>query len=154
MSRSMPERPFDERFANAFGEFFNQHHDKLLCTANGRGEPSVALMGTSRLLPDGSIDFEITDPVSATLDNIRENGAVVFVAYQSGARASDYRGARLYARVNAIQSEGEKFEAVRRMIAERLGARTAAALRATVNCTIVKVRPIVDRGQRWDEAPF
>ncbi len=39
-------------------------------------------------------------------------------------------------------------------ILERHGADKAAELEATVTCAITEVRPIVDRGQRWDEPPF
>src|ERR1700753_3458165 len=146
--------PVDNDQAHALRDFFNTHHDKLLCTANGRGEPSVALMGTPRLLPDGTIDFEISDAVSLTFNNIRENKAVVFIAYRSGTRARDYRGARIYAEVTEIQTEGEKVEEIRKRILAKHGAEKAAELQATVTCTIRKVRPIVDRGQRWNEPPF
>ena len=145
---------FDAAFLEALGGFFNTHHDKLLCTASKHGEPSVALMGTPRLLPDGTIDFEISDPVSVTLDNIRENKAVVFIAYEPGVRARDYSGARIYARVDDIQTAGEKFARIRQSILERHGIEKASELQATVSCTVTKVRPIVDRGQPWDCPPF
>ena|ERR1700742_4402810 len=153
-SHEAADSPFDETMMAPLGDFFNDHHDKLLCTANGRGEPSVALMGTPRLLTDGTIDFEISDLVSVTLDNIRENGAIVFIAYNPGPRARDYRGARIYARVNEILTVGEKIDGIRSAILARHGAEKASELQATVNCTITKVRPIVDRGQAWDAPPF
>jgi hypothetical protein len=145
---------FDERVVPPLGTFFNNHHDKLLCTASARGEPSVALMGTPRLLPDGTIDFEISDVVSVTLNNIRENGAVVFMAYQPAARARDYVGMRIYAQVDTIVTAGPKIEAIRQAILERHGPEKAAELQATVNCRVTKVRPLVDRGQAWDQPPF
>ena len=135
-------------------EFFNGHHDKLLCTASRAGEPDIALMGTPRVLADGTIEFEISDPVSVTLDNIRGNRAVVFIAYRSSERARDYFGARIYAEVTRIETSGEKFDAIRSKIREKHGAEKASELQATVSCTIQKLRPIVDRGQRWDEPPF
>jgi hypothetical protein len=145
---------FDSGLIPGLGEFFNGHHDKLLCTANKAGEPDIALMGTPRLLADGTIDFEISDPVSITFDNIRENRAVVFIAYRPSERARDYFGARIYAEVIRIESSGEKFDAIRNKILEKHGADKAAELQATVNCTIRQVRPIVDRGQPWDKPPF
>jgi hypothetical protein len=165
ISRSRTEHPvtpaetdgplqLDEGSLRALGEFFNNHHDKLLCTADRRGEPNVALMGTPRLLPDGTIDFEISDLVSVTLDNIRENKAVMFLAYRPGQRARDYWGARISARVNDIQVAGEKLDGIRQAILDKHGAEKASELQATVNCTITNVRPIVDRAQRWNEPPF
>lgn len=134
--------------------FFNHRHDILLCTADARGEPNVALMGTPRLQPDGRVAFEISDPVSRTLDNIRENPAVVFMSYEPGPRARDFRGVRLHARVTAIADSGPAFDAIRQGILERHGADKAAELQATVTCAVTRVRPVVDRGQRWDEPPF
>ena len=57
MIDAMQESAFDARCADTLGDFFNSRPAKLLCTANRRGEPSIALMGTPRLLRDGSIDF-------------------------------------------------------------------------------------------------
>lgn len=135
-------------------EFFNHHHDKLLVTANRQGEPNIALMGTPRLRPDGTITFEISDPVSTTLSNIRENGAVLFLAYAPGRRARDYSGARIYAKVSEIKTSGEEFDAVKAAIRAKHGDEKAEELAATVTCTMTKVRPVVDRGQRWNEQPF
>ena len=156
----MPETPvddpalFDDASSQSLRDFFNSHHDKLLCTANRLGEPSIAVMGTPRLLRDGTIDFEISDLVSVTLDNIQQNEAVAFLAYKPGPRARDYSGVRIYARVTQILTHGDKIDTIRRAILEKHGAEKAAELQATVNCAVVKVRPIVDRGQRWDRPAF
>lgn len=146
--------PIDDEAKKALIDFFNHHHDKLLCTANKEGEPSVALMGTPRLVSNETVEFEISDAVSVTLDNILENKAVVFIAYVPGQRARDYWGARVYAHVDEILTSGEKIEAIRQAIEEKHGAEKAAELRATVTCSIRRVRPIVDRGQPWNEPPF
>lgn len=135
-------------------EFFNHHHDKLLVTADKEGEPNIALMGTPRLQPDGTIRFEISDRVSITLKNIRENKSVLFLAYVPGQRARDYSGARIYARVTEITSSGEEFEAIKEAIRHKHGDEKANELVTTVTCTITKVRPVVDRGQPWNENPF
>ena len=145
---------FDDDAVRTLDEFFNHHHDKLLCTANARGEPSVALMGTPRLQGDGTIAFEISDVVSVTLDNIRANKSVVFLVYVPGERARDYKGVRIYAEVTEILTSGDRIAAIREGIRARHGAEKADELQATVTCAVTKVRPIVDRGQRWDEAPF
>lgn len=150
----MPPSITDTAAGQPLAEFFNHHHYKLMCTANARGEPSIALMGTPRLQADGTLAFELSDPVSTTLDNIRENKAVVFMAYVPGERARDFRGARLYAEVTEILSDGPRLDAIRQDIRERFGEDKAAELQATVTCAITRVRPIVDRGQRWDAPPF
>jgi len=148
------ENKADEISAALLADFFNKHHDKLLCTANANGEPSIAIMGTPRLADNEHVEFEISDPVSVTLQNIKENKAVVFMAYLPGERARDYAGARIYAEVTEILSTGEKIEKIRSRIRERHGEEKAAELLATVSCRIKKVRPVVDRGQAWNEPPF
>ena len=135
-------------------DFFNGHHDKLLCTANKQGEPDIALMGTPRILESGDIGFEVSDKISLTLENIKENKSVVFMAYLPGARARDYSGVRIYAEVTEILTSGDKVEEIRKSIRERFGEEKAAEFQATVTCKISKVRPVVDRGQKWDKPPF
>ncbi|ACU60162.1 PX domain-containing protein [Chitinophaga pinensis] len=134
--------------------FFNSHHDKLLCTADKNGAPNIALMGTPRMTDNGSIELELSDEPSITLRNMRENKEVVFMLYLSGQRARDYSGARVYAEVTEIITSGEKLEKIRAMIRERFGNEKADELKATVTCRIKKVRPVVDRGQQWNEAAF
>lgn len=134
--------------------FFNHHHDKLLCTASRDGLPNVSLMGTPRMQDDGTIAFEISDRISTTLTNIRENPAVLFMAYVPGPRARDYAGVRIYAEVTAIEAGGPAFEAIRERIRAKFGDEKADELQATVTCAVTRVRPVVDRGQAWDEPPF
>ncbi|SFN18712.1 hypothetical protein SAMN05428949_1828 [Chitinophaga sp. YR627] len=135
-------------------EFFNTHHDKLLCTADKNGAPNIALMGTPRMTANGIIELELSDEPSITLQNMRENKEVVFMLYLSGQRARDYSGARIYAEVAEIITSGEKLDKIREGIRQRFGNEKADGIKATVNCRIKKVRPIVDRGQQWNEAAF
>lgn len=138
----------------ALAAFFNQHHDKFVCTANNQGEPNASLMGTPRITQSGSLDFWISDPASVTLQNIRENRQVQFVAYNSGPRARDYEGARIQAEVIEIYTSGEHFEHVKELIRGIRGEEKASELVAVASCKIKKVRPIVDRGQSWNEPPL
>ncbi len=141
----------DVETLQSVADWFNPHHDKLLCTASRTGEPTVALMGTPRLAADGTFDFEISDVVSVTLNNVKENPAVACIAYVPGPRARDYFGVRIYARVIEIATSGERFAAIYAGILARHGAVKASELQAVVRCRVTKVRPVVDRGQRWNE---
>jgi len=135
-------------------DFFQNHHDKLLCTANKKGEPSISIMGTPRIAESGNIEFELSDDPSITLDNILENKSVVFMVYELATRARDYKGVRIYAEVTEILREGEKLEKMRTKIREKFGDEKANELVATATCEVKKLRPIVDRGQAWNELPF
>lgn len=134
--------------------FFDSHHDKLLCTANKKGEPSVALMGTPRLNQEGNIELALSDDPSVTLNNILENKSVVFLAYETGLRARDYKGVRIYAEAIEILVEGDKLEMIRENLRERFGNEKAEELVAIATFSIKKLRPIIDRGQLWNEFPF
>ncbi|WP_370899228.1 pyridoxamine 5'-phosphate oxidase family protein [Chryseobacterium gossypii] len=134
--------------------FFKSHHDKLLCTANKKGEPSIALMGTPRLNCEGNIELELSDNPSVSLNNILENKAVVFLVYEPAARARDYKGVRIYAEAIEILTEGEKLENIRENLRAKFGDEKADELVATATFSITKLRPIVDRGQHWSEPPF
>lgn len=135
-------------------EFFKSHHDKLLCTANKNGEPSIALMGTPRLNADGNIELELSDNPSTSLNNIQENKSVVFLVYEPAARARDYKGVRIYAEAIEILTQGEKLENIRENVRAKFGNEKAKELVATATFRIKKLRPVVDRGQLWNEPPF
>ena len=135
-------------------DFFNNHHDKLVCTANKHGVPNVSIMGTPRIMESGDIVFHISDPISETMDNMRENKEVIFMVYVPGERARDYHGVRIHTEVTEIISSGEKFELIKEKIGERLGKDKADELLASITCRVKKVRPVVDRGQRWNEPPM
>jgi hypothetical protein len=143
-----------ETATSALTEFFNNQHNIMVCTANMRGEPNISIMGTPRLNEDNHITFEISDPVSVTLQNIQENKEIVFMSFVPAQRARDYSGARIHAEVSEIYTSGEKIDQIRKGIREKHGEEKAAELLATVQCTIKKIRPIVDRGQKWNEPPF
>lgn len=139
---------------NELRDFFESHHDKLLCTANKKGEPSAALMGTPRLNQEGNIELALSDDPSITLNNILENKSVVFLVYEAGLRARDYKGVRIYAEATEILVEGDKLEMIREKLRERFGNEKADELVAIATFSIKKLRPIIDRGQLWNELPF
>lgn len=139
---------------NALSDFFNNHHDKLVCTANKHGVPNVSIMGTPKIMESGDIVFHISDPISVTMDNMRENKEVVFMAYVPGERARDYHGVRIHTEVTEIISFGEKFELIKEKISERFGKDKADELLASITCRVKKIRPVIDRGQQWDEPPM
>ena len=151
----MKERIDEKRnILDPLSEFFNSHHDKLVCTANKDGVPNVSIMGTPRIMESGDIVFHISDPISVTMDNMRENKEVVFMVYVPGKRARDYHGVRIHTEVTEIISSGQKFELIKEKISERFGKDKADELLASITCRIKKVRPVVDRGQQWDEPPM
>ena len=139
---------------NPLSDFFNNHHDKLVCTANKHGVPNISIMGTPRLMESGDIVFHISDPISVTMDNMKENKEVVFMAYVPGERARDYHGVRIHTEVTEIISSGEKFELIKEKISERYGKDKADELLASITCRVKKVRPVVDRGQQWNTPPM
>ncbi len=135
-------------------DLFNQVHEKFVCTASKTGEPNVCLMGTVRISETGFVEFEISDQISSTLNNILGNKYITFMAYLSGPRARDYTGVRIYAEVTEVLTSGVKLEIIRESLRARFGEEKASELRATVSCHIKRLRPVVDRGQNWNVLPF
>ncbi len=135
-------------------DFFQSHHDKFICTASRNAEPSMSINGTARMTPNGKIEFELSDDPSVTLNNILENRSVMFMVYEPAERARDYKGVRIYAEVTEILKEGEKLEKIRTRLKEKFGEEKAQELIATLTCEIKELRPIIDRGQLWNELPL
>lgn len=154
ISKTMNDTKQNELITSELRDFFKSQHDKLLCTANKNGEPSIAVMGTPRLNEDGNIEVELSDNPSITLSNILENKSVVFLVYEPAQRARDYKGVRIYAEAIEILTEGEKLETIREDLRAKFGDEKASELVATSTFKIKRLRPVVDRGQFWNEPPF
>jgi hypothetical protein len=92
----------------ALADFFNHQHDKLVATVSANGEPNISIMGTPRIAENGAVEFEISDPVSVTLENMKVNKGIVFMCYLPAERARDFTGARIQAEVVEIITAGEK----------------------------------------------
>ncbi|MGE9516061.1 MAG: pyridoxamine 5'-phosphate oxidase family protein [Solitalea-like symbiont of Tyrophagus putrescentiae] len=132
---------------------FNNHKDKLLCTSNNNGEPNVCIMGNPKINENGDIEFIINGTSSVTLDNLKENKNIFFMVFTPGERAKDYKGVRIQARADEVHTSGGKFEDIKSIRREKLGEARAAELLAYVICKVQNLRPIVDRGQAWTDAP-
>ncbi|XWO13464.1 hypothetical protein HPDP_00161 [Candidatus Hepatincola sp. Pdp] len=133
--------------------FNNQPQDIIVCTANKAGEPNVALMNSSRILENQDIEFEISETVSSpsiTFRNIKENKYITFMVVKSGKSSKEYQGIRIYAKVIQIHTTGEKLVKMQNFIKEKFGEEKALEVVATVVCQIKKIRPLIDRGQPWE----
>lgn len=135
-------------------DFLNNLQEKFVCTASKHGEPSICLMGTTRISESGSVEFEISNKNSLTLKNITESKFITFMAYLPGLNAAAYTGVKIYAEVTDIQTSGDKINLIRERIRSRSGDKKADELQATVSCRINKLRPIVDHGQIFNLLPY
>lgn len=135
--------------------FNNQPQDIIVCTSSKNGEPNATIMSSSRLLENQDIEFEIsatlTSP-STTLRNIQENKHIVFMVVKSGKTSKEYKGIRIYALIEKIHTTGEKLARMQNIIKEKFGEEKAKEVVATVVCKIQNIRPLIDRGQPWEDS--
>lgn len=61
----------------------------------------------------------------------------------------EWKGVRLYLKVTEIETEGNKLEQIRTLIAEKAGPNAAKGIQAAVTFELLEIRPLADFGQGW-----
>jgi hypothetical protein len=87
-----------------------------------------------------------------TFANLQENPNAVFMIIEPGKTSPEWKGVRVYLKMTGYETSGEKVEATRKAIAQRLGEETAKAMHAVITFEIEELRPLSDVGQGWEKS--
>jgi hypothetical protein len=85
-----------------------------------------------------------------TLANLKENPYAAYMIMEPGKSLPEWKGVRLYLKASGIETEGNKLELIRSIIAEKAGANAAKIIQAAVTFEVLEVRPLADFGQGWE----
>jgi hypothetical protein len=55
-----------------------------------------------------------------------------------------------YLKVSEIETEGNKLERIRKLIAEKAGPNAAKGIQTAETFNVIEIRPLVDFGQGWE----
>ncbi|MDX9789117.1 MAG: pyridoxamine 5'-phosphate oxidase family protein [Desulfobacterales bacterium] len=112
-----------------------------LSTSNKNGDVNVAVFGSPQMTDENTVVMGIGD--NRSLQYLNENPKAVFIVMEPGASLAEWKGARVYLKVDVIAREGELFEQIKGRIAETISAGAAKMIRAVVQFRITDVRGIV-----------
>jgi hypothetical protein len=82
-----------------------------------------------------------------TFANLQENPNV-----EPGRTPPEWKGVRVYLKMTGYETSGEKVEATRKAIAQRISEEAAKAMHALITLEIQEIRPLSDAGQGWENS--
>jgi len=130
---------------NEVMELFNKRpRIGALSTANKKGEVNVAVFGSPQMIDENTVVMGIGK--NRSLANLRENPHAVFIVVEPGKTVMDWKGARVYLEVLAVETGGGFYDTIKDNITQAAGKAAGDMIRAAVRFKIVEVRPIVDTG--------
>jgi len=126
-------------------ELFNKRpRIGALSTANQKGEVNVAVFGSPQMIDENTVVMGIGK--NRSLANLQENPHAVFIVVEPGKTVMDWKGARVYLEVLAVETGGGFYDQIKDNITKAAGKAAGDMIRAAVRFKIVEVRPIVDTG--------
>jgi hypothetical protein len=132
-------------------EYFNKQ-PRLGCmsTSGKEGKVNVACFGSPRMVNEKTVVMALRK--NRTFDNLKENPNAGFMTMKPGKTLSEWKGVRVYLRMEEYQTSGENPENIRARAARAVGEQVASAIYVAVPFEIEEVRPIVDLGQGWEKS--
>ncbi|MBW1784009.1 MAG: pyridoxamine 5'-phosphate oxidase family protein [Deltaproteobacteria bacterium] len=126
-------------------ELFNKRpRIGTLSTANQKGEVNVAVFGSPQMIDENTVVMGIGK--NRSLANLQENPHAVFIVLEPGETLMDWKGARVYLEVLAVETGGGFYDQIKDNITQAAGKAAGDMIRAAIRFKIVEVRPIVDTG--------
>lgn len=126
--------------------FNKQPRIGTLSTTNRAGDVDVAVFGSPQMIDEETVVMGIGN--NRSLRNLKENPRAVFIVLEPGRTLMDWRGARVYLKVDTVDAEGGLFQQVRSNLEKAAGKQAAAMVQAAIRFKITEVRPIVDMGKQ------
>lgn len=132
-------------------EYFNkQPRIGTLSTASKDGKVNAACFGSPRMIDEKTVVMTVRN--ARTFANLKENPNAVFMIIEPGKTLPEWKGVRVYLKMTGYETSGEKVEAARKAVAQRVGEEAAKAMHALVTLEVQEVRPLADVGQGWEKS--
>jgi hypothetical protein len=132
-------------------KYFNkQPRLGTLSTSGKDGRVNVAYFGSPLMTDPKTIFMGLGN--NRTLANLKENPWAAYMIMEPGNTLPEWKGVRLYLKVTEIETEGNKLEQIRRLIAEKAGPNAAKGIQAAVTFEVIEIRPLADFGQGWEKS--
>lgn len=132
-------------------EYFNKTpRIGTLSTASKDGKVNTACFGSPRMIDEKTVVMCVRN--SRTFANLKENPNAVYMIIEPGKTLPEWKGIRVYLKMTGYETSGERIEAMRKTVAERVGEKAAKAMHAVLIFEIQEVRPLSDEGQGWEKS--
>lgn len=132
-------------------EYFNKTpRIGTLSTASRNCQVDTACFGSPRMIDEKTVVMSVRN--ARTFANLQENPNAVFMIMEPGKTSPEWKGVRVYLKMTGCETSGEKVEATRKVVAQRIGEEAAKAMHAVITFEIQEIRPLSDIGQGWENS--
>lgn len=132
-------------------DYFNrQPRIGVISTSSANGVVDCAVYGSPQMLDEKTV--QVAFGRGRTIENLRQNPNAVYMIMEPGAGILDWKGLRVYMRMNECFSSGPVLEEYRRRMAEVMGEQAAGMISVVGLFEVTGVRPLMDFGQGWESA--
>jgi hypothetical protein len=121
-----------------------------LSTADKAGSVDSGVFGSPHMTDEKTVLMGLGN--SRTLANLQQNPHAVYLIMEPGATIMDWKGIRVYLKVQAIATSGPVLDAFKANMAKVAGEAAAKMIYATVSFGITEIRPLIDMGQGWEKS--
>ena len=121
-----------------------------LSTAGKAGNVDSAIFGSPRMTDGKTVVMGLGK--NRTLVNLQQNPHAVYLIMEPGASIMDWKGIRVYLKVQNIATSGPVLDTFKTQMAKVAGEDAAKMIHAAVSFAVTEVRPLIDMGQGWEKS--
>jgi hypothetical protein len=121
-----------------------------LSTADKAGNVDSAIFGSPRMTDEKTVVMGLGK--NRTLANLQQNPHAVYLIIEPGATLRDWKGIRVYLKVQNIAISGQVLDTFKAQMAQAAGQDAAKMIHATVSFLVTEIRPVIDMGQGWEKS--
>jgi Pyridoxamine 5'-phosphate oxidase len=132
-------------------EYFNKSpRIGTLSTADKAGNVDSAVFGSPRMTDEKTVVMGLGK--NRTLTNLQQNPYAMYLIMEPGATILDWKGIRVYLKVQNISTSGPVLDTFKAQMAKVTGEEAAKMIYAVVSFSVTEVRPLIDMGQGWEKS--
>ena len=121
-----------------------------LSTADMAGNVDSAVFGSPRMTDEKIVVMGLGE--NRTLANLQQNPHAVYLIMEPGATLADWKGIRVYLKAHTIATSGPVLDTYKANMAKVAGEEAAKMISAVVRFGITEIRPLIERGQGWEQS--
>jgi hypothetical protein len=132
-------------------EYFNKSpRTGTLSTADKAGNVDTGVFGSPRMTDEKTVVMGLGK--NRSLANLQQNPHAVYLIIDPGATIMDWKGIRVYLKVQNIATSGPVLDTFKTQMAKVAGEEAAKMIYATATFEVTEVRPLIDMGQGWEKS--
>jgi len=132
-------------------EYFNrQPRLGVISTSSRDGKVDCAVYGSPQMIDENTVTVAMAE--GRTFANLKENPHAVFMIMEIGSGIMDWKGIRVYLRMNEFITSGPRLDEYRVQAAKIVGKEAADMVTVLATFAVTEVRPLIDFGQGWENS--